>query len=94
MSETTVLTVRLRKETKDRLDALAESVKRPGSLLAADAIEAFVEASAWQVEEIRTALLEADAGGPFVSHEDAMAYLEARARGEQPEPPEGAIRKP
>lgn len=94
MPSTTTMTVRLSQETKDRLDALAASTKRSRSFLAAEAIEAFVEANAWQVEEIREALEQADAGGPFVSHEEAMAYLEAKARGEEPEPPKGMMLKP
>ena len=32
-------------------------------------------------------LEQAKRGGPFVRHEDAMAYIEARARGENPPTP-------
>ncbi|NKB16536.1 MAG: ribbon-helix-helix protein, CopG family [Sphingomonadales bacterium] len=45
------LTVRLTRETKDRLDALALSARRSKTFLAAEAIDAYVAANAWQVEE-------------------------------------------
>ncbi|HSA81754.1 MAG TPA: ribbon-helix-helix protein, CopG family [Geminicoccaceae bacterium] len=81
------MTVRLSQELKGRLERLAESTKRSKSYLAAEAIAEYVDANAWQVEEIRKALEKADAGGPFVSDEDATRYLDALSRGEDPEPP-------
>ena len=38
MAETTTLTVRLTKEARDKLDALAESTRRSRAFLAAEAI--------------------------------------------------------
>ena len=87
MPDTTTMTVRLSQELKGRLERLAESTKRSKSYLAAEAIAEYVDANAWQVEEIRKALEKADAGGPFVSDEDATRYLDALSRGEDPEPP-------
>jgi RHH-type rel operon transcriptional repressor/antitoxin RelB len=66
---------------------LAESTKRSRSYLAAQAIAEYVDGNAWQVEEIRNAIEKADAGGPFVSEEDATRYLDALAQGETPKPP-------
>lgn len=94
MTDSATMTLRLRQETKDRLDALAKSTRRSRSFLAAEAIEAFLRANAWQVEQIGRAVEKADVGGPFVPHDEAMAYLEARARGEEPELPEGVVLKP
>jgi predicted transcriptional regulator len=87
MAESTTLTVRLSRELKDKLDRLAESTRRSKSYLAAEAITEYVDANAWQIEEIRKAVQKADAGGPFVSDEDATRYLDALARGENPKPP-------
>ena len=42
MAETTTLTVRLTKEAKERLDALAESTRRSKAFLAAEAINEYV----------------------------------------------------
>lgn len=87
MAETTTLTVRLTKEARDRLDALAESTRRSRAFLAAEAINDYVAANTWQVEAIGAAVAAADAGGPFYGHDETMDYLERRARGEQPERP-------
>ena len=87
MAESTTLTVRLSRELKGKVDRLAESTKRSKSYLAAEAITEYVDANAWQIEEIRKAVQKADAGGPFVSDEDATRYLDALARGENPKPP-------
>ena len=87
MGKTAILTVRLPEEAKDQLAALAQSTRRSANFLAAEAIVAYVAANAWQVEETRKAAAKADAGGPFVRHEDAVGYLEALSRGEDPAPP-------
>lgn len=87
MADTTTMTVRLSQQLKDKLQRLAESTKRSKSYLAAEAIAEYVDANAWQIEAIREAVEKADAGGPFVSDEDATRYLDALARGENPELP-------
>ncbi len=87
MADTTTMTVRLSHQLKDKLQRLAESTKRSKSYLAAEAIAEYVDANAWQIEAIREAVEKADAGGPFVSDEDATRYLDALARGENPELP-------
>jgi predicted transcriptional regulator len=87
MPDTTTMTVRLSQELKVKLERLAASTKRSKSYLAAEAIAEYVDANAWQVEEIRKAVEKADAGGPFVSNGDATRYLDALSRGENPDPP-------
>jgi RHH-type rel operon transcriptional repressor/antitoxin RelB len=87
MAATTTLTVRLSPETKDKLDALAQSTRRSKAFLAAEAIDDYVAANAWQVEAIGEALAAADAGGPFHAHDEVMGYLERRGRGERPKRP-------
>ena len=87
MTDTTTMTVRLSKELKSRLERLAASTRRSKSYLAAEAIAEYVDLNAWQVEEIGRAVAKADAGGPFVRAEDAARYLDALARGDNPEPP-------
>jgi predicted transcriptional regulator len=87
MAETTTMSVRLSPELSGQLERLAQSTKRSTSDVAAEAIAEYLDAHAWQVEAIREAAKKADAGGPFVSDEDASRYLEALARGEEPEPP-------
>ena len=77
MADGTTLTLRLSPETKERLEALAQSTKRSESLLAQEAIEAYLDANARQVEKIERALAQAKAGGPFVPHEEVAAYLDS-----------------
>jgi predicted transcriptional regulator len=71
---TTTLSVRLGTETKKRLDALAKRARRSKSFLAAEAIEAFVEAESWQLDEIQQGLEELDAGRG-VPHKEVSKWL-------------------
>jgi RHH-type rel operon transcriptional repressor/antitoxin RelB len=81
------MTVRLSKEKKSRLERLAASTRRSRSYLAAEAIAEYVDLNAWQIEEIGKAVEKADAGGPFVRDQGVTRYLDALARGENPERP-------
>jgi RHH-type transcriptional regulator, rel operon repressor / antitoxin RelB len=87
MPDSTTLTLRLSRDLKGKLDRLAESTRRSRSYLAAEAIAEYVDANAWQIEEIGKAVRKADAGGPFVRNEEARNYLDSLARGENPKPP-------
>ena len=87
MADSITLTLRLSRETKDRLDALAHSTKRSKSFLAQQAIEAYLDANAWQIEKIERALAKARAGGPFVSHEEVAAYLDSWGTEDELPPP-------
>ncbi len=58
----TTMTIRLEPELKQRLDQLAKATHRSKSFLAAEALRDFVELNEWQVQEIESALKEADSG--------------------------------
>ena len=58
----TTMTIRLEPELKQRLDQLAKATHRSKSFLAAEALRDFVELNEWQVQEIQSALKEADSG--------------------------------
>jgi RHH-type transcriptional regulator, rel operon repressor / antitoxin RelB len=88
MAGTTTLTIRLSQETKDKLDALAQSARRSRAFLVAEAVNEYVAENAWQIEAIGQVVAEAAAGGPFYGHEETMSYLERRARGENPARPQ------
>lgn len=62
MSDSTTMTIRLEPELKIRLDKLAEATHRSESFLAAEAVREYVELNEWQVQEIASAIKEADAG--------------------------------
>ena len=87
MTDDTTMTVRLSRELKGKLERLAADTRRSKSHLAAEAIAEYVDAKAWQVEAIRKAVEKADAGGPFVSDQDAQGYLDALAEGRAPDLP-------
>lgn len=58
---TTTMTIRLDSASKSRLDKLAQATQRSKSFLAAQAIRDYLDTNEWQVQEIRAALVEADA---------------------------------
>lgn len=74
MSQSTTMTIRLEPELKSRLDKLSAVTHRSKSFLAAEAVREFIELNEWQIEEIKTAVKEADAGD-FASNEEAQAVF-------------------
>ena len=78
MSE--VLTIRVDRKTKTRLEKLAKTMERSKSFVAAEAIRAYVELNQWQVAGIKTALKEADAGD-FASEDEVEAVMKKWRRG-------------
>ncbi len=62
MSQSTTMTIRIEPELKSRLDKLSAVTHRSKSFLAAEAVREFVELNEWQIEEIKAAINEADAG--------------------------------
>lgn len=93
MTDTTTISVRISNATKQRLARLAETTKRSQAFLAAEAIEEFVEVNEWQVAHIEKAIAEADAGGPFVAHEDVTAWVESLGTEDELPPPEPTVRR-
>lgn len=77
MAKSTMMTVRLSPEVKDKLDALARDTKRSKSYLASEAIETYVNLNAWQVAHIKAALAEDDEGGPGVPHEQVAEWMDS-----------------
>jgi RHH-type transcriptional regulator, rel operon repressor / antitoxin RelB len=62
MGEKSVVTVRLDEDLQERVDRLAGALERPRSWVITRALEQFVAAQAWQIEEIERGVAEADAG--------------------------------
>jgi RHH-type transcriptional regulator, rel operon repressor / antitoxin RelB len=78
MSE--VMTIRVDRKTKNRLEKLAKAMDRTKSYVAAEAIRAYVESNEWQITEIRAALKEADAGD-FASEAEVESVKRKWRRG-------------
>lgn len=62
MADSTILTLRLDQNLRNRLDKLAKSTKRSRSFLAAEAIRDHVALNDWQIEEIQKGIAEANRG--------------------------------
>ena len=75
-----VLTIRVDRQTKTRLEKLAKTMTRSKSFVAAEAIRAYLELNKWQVAGIKTALKEADAGD-FASEDEVLAVMKKWRRG-------------
>lgn len=60
--ESSVLTLRLNNDTKEKLDKLATATHRTKSFLAAEAINRYLEIEAWQITEIEQGMIEAEEG--------------------------------
>ena len=78
MSE--VITIRVDRKTKSRLEKLAKMLDRSKSYLAAEAIRAYVDLNEWQIAEIKAALKEADAGD-FASEREVERVMKKWRRG-------------
>ncbi len=78
MSE--VMTIRVDRKTKSKLEKLAKAMDRTKSYVAAEAIRAYIELNEWQIAEIRAALKEADQGD-FASEEEVRAVMKKWRRG-------------
>jgi len=74
MSQSSTMTIRLDAELKVRLDKLADVTHRSRSYLAAEAVREYIELNEWQLQEIQTAVKEADAGD-FASEESVNAVF-------------------
>ncbi|MES9905461.1 MAG: CopG family ribbon-helix-helix protein [Sedimenticola sp.] len=74
MTQSTTMTIRLKPELKSRLDKLATVTHRSKSFLASEAVREFIEINEWQIQEIKTAIKEADKED-FASPEEEAAVF-------------------
>jgi predicted transcriptional regulator len=72
MTET--ISVPIDSEVNKRLDSLAEQTHRSKSVIAAEAISAFVDLEQWQLDETRAGIADADLGRT-VAHEDVVRWV-------------------
>jgi predicted transcriptional regulator len=76
MTDSTTLTVRLTPEVKQRLESIAQRVRRSKSNLAAEAIEEFLTVQEWQITAIEEGIQAAERGD-LIPHEDVQAWAES-----------------
>jgi RHH-type transcriptional regulator, rel operon repressor / antitoxin RelB len=80
MADSTILTLRLDQNLRNRFDKLAKSTKRSRSFLAAEAIRDYVALNDWQIEEIRKGIAEANRG-EFASPAEVARLRKKWTRG-------------
>lgn len=85
MTET--ISVPIDSEVNRRLDSLAEQTHRSKSVIAAEAISAFVDLEEWQLDEARAGVADADAGRT-VAHEDVVRWVRSWGTKEELPPPQ------
>jgi len=78
-----VMTIRVDRKTKTRLEKLAKAMERTKSYVAAEAIRSYVELNEWQITEIKAALKEADAGD-FATEKEVEAVMKKWRRRARP----------
>lgn len=72
---TAAFTIRLDDEKLAKLDALAADMDRSRSWIAAKAIEDYVALNAWQIEQIKEGIAQADRG-EFATDEEVQAVFD------------------
>lgn len=87
MAKNTTMTVRLKPEVSEKLEALARDMKRSKAYLASEAIEAYVDINAWQVAHIKEALDEDELDTPGVPDEEVVAWMESWGTDQELPPP-------
>ena len=74
MLKAATLTVRVKSDTRRRLDALAQVTRRSKSYVIEEALEQYLAVNEWQVKGIQEALADADSSNAlFVNHEEVQA---------------------
>ncbi len=86
MADTEIVTVRLDRNVKRRLDALARAAKRSKSFLAAEAIAAYVDSQEWQLAAIHEGVAAADRG-ELVAHDAVADWVDSWDTDDERPPP-------
>ncbi len=73
----TDITFRIDEEERQAIDHVAKALDRDRSYVLNQAVRAYLEVQEWQRRHIEEAVREADAGGPFVAHEEMERWLES-----------------
>ncbi len=82
------LSVRVPAKARDQLEELARSTGRTKSFLAADAIQCYLEAQAWQIKAIEKSVKKANSKkAKFIDHEEVSNWLKSWGSDKEQEPP-------
>lgn len=76
------LTVRVKPDTRRRIETLARATRRSKSFVIEEALEQYLDVNEWQIQGIQDALIEADSHeATFVDHDEVLAQREAKLAG-------------
>jgi len=79
MNKAASLTVRVKPDTRNRIETLARVTCRSKSYVIEEALEQYLDINEWQVKGIQDALVEADSeDAVFADHQDVLAQREAK----------------
>ena len=82
------LSVRVSTKARDQLENLAEATGRTKSYLAAEAIDYYLQAQAWQVEAIEKSVKKSNSKkAKFIKHQTVSDWLNSWGSDEEKEPP-------
>ncbi len=73
------------------IDRLAKARDCDRSDVINEAIDSYLDGQEWQADYIKEAVVEADAGGPFIAHADVAAWAKTLGTGEVAPDPEPTI---
>jgi predicted transcriptional regulator len=82
----TLLSIRVKDELKEKLESLAEATQRSKSFLATEALERYIKLESWQVAHVEEGMKQADEG-LVVSGEDVDRWLASWGTGKELPPP-------
>jgi len=71
MLKTASLTIRVKPDTRSRLDSLARATRRSKSFVIEEALEQYLEVNEWQIQGIVAAVAEADSSEADSSEADS-----------------------
>jgi predicted transcriptional regulator len=79
MQKTASLTVRVKPDTRTRLETLARVTRRSKSFVIEEALEQYLEVNEWQIKGIQDAVAEADSPDAVLTdHDEVLARWEAK----------------
>ena len=87
MNESFLISVRVSKDTANRLASLAESTERSKSYLAAQAIEEYLELHEWQIKAVEEGIESADRG-EVIEHSKVVDWVKSWGTDKEKEMPE------
>lgn len=74
------ISLRINDETAKRLDKVAKDLDRSRSWVVMEAVERYIAHHDWFTTSVEKAIEAAEAGGPFVSHDDVVAKVANRKK--------------